>query len=464
MFLETLFSPKTVCVVGASRNVDSWGHVILKNLINSGYAGSIFAVNPNADSILGVKCHRSLRDVEAPIDLAIIVVPAKLVPCVLNDAKPNMIKYAVVISAGFREAGAEGRQLEKEMIEIARRNGTRIVGPNCMGLYNSYNGLGATFTSLLPREGGVSFISQSGAVGTTMLAWAKIEGIGFSKFISLGNESDISLHEVLRFLADDDSTKVIAIYMESVKDGRQLVEAFRYASERKPVIVMKVGITSAGAKAAESHTGALAVEDSLIDGIFRQFCIIRAKDPDELFHLATSFAELPMPKGRSAVVVSTGGGWAVECSDLAELEGIALPPLPEVVSSIADRRLPRYWSKKNPIDMVATPDPEAYYEILEAALCQGTYDFAFLIGYGTIGSIAMPFITDKEVEMTQRVLRLIERTEKPVYIVDFLGPSRSESARAFMKLGLPVYINVSSAVHVASEMIRYNEYRKKMRK
>lgn len=456
--MKELFFPQSICIAGASRDHSALGHIILKNLLGGGYTGKILPVNPHAESILGIKCYHSVKEIPGSVDLAIIAVPASIVSSVLIECGGKRIPYAVIITAGFREVGEKGRTLEKEIMRIARDYGIRIVGPNCMGVYNSYNNLSATFTSLVPKQGGVSFISQSGAVGTTMLAWAKKEGIGFSKFVSVGNEADLSLPEFLMYLADDESTKVITIYMESVRDGRLLIEAFRSASSKKPVIVMKVGTTPAGASAAVSHTGAMAVEDAVLDGILRQFCILRARDPAELFELAASFETLPLPHGRSVAVVASGGGWAVECADLLELKGLMLKPLSLDVLNILDRMLPTYWSRTNPIDTAAVSDAEVYYTTVKALLEQD-YDMVFLIGYGVLGSIALPMLIQRDADFAIKISQLVKKYKKPMYIVDVLGPSMSESARAFERSGLSVFTTVKNAVDVAAEMVRYSEYR-----
>jgi acyl-CoA synthetase (NDP forming) len=456
--LKELFFPQSICIAGASRDPSALGHIILKNLLGGGYAGKIFPVNPHAESILGMRCYSSVKEIPGRVDLAIIAVPAGIVSSVLMECGGKRIPYAVIITAGFREAGEKGRTLENEVLRIAQDYGIRIVGPNCMGVYNSHNNLSATFTSLVPKQGGISFISQSGAVGTTMLAWAKKEGIGFSKFVSVGNEADLSLPEFLKYLADDESTKVITIYMESVRDGRLLIEAFRSASSKKPVIVMKVGTTPAGASAAVSHTGAMAVEDAVLDGVLKQFCIIRARDPAELFGLAASFETLPLPRGRSVAVVASGGGWAVECADLIEVKGLRLKPLPMDALKLLDRILPTYWSRKNPIDTVAVSDAEAYY-IAVKALLERDYDMVFLIGYGVLGSIALPTLIQRDVDFAVKISHLVKKYKKPMYVVDVLGPSMSDSARAFERSGLSVFATVKSAVDVAAEMVRYSEYR-----
>jgi acetyl coenzyme A synthetase (ADP forming)-like protein len=456
--LGKLFFPESVTIIGASRDPSAIGNIILKNLINGGFAGAIFPVNPNADEILGLHCYHSILDVPSTMDLAIIVVPALFAPAVLSECGKKRIPNAIVITAGFRESGEKGKALEADMLRVARENGIRIVGPNCMGLYSSRNNLTATFTSLVPPEGGMSFISQSGAVGVTMLAWAKKEGIGFSKFISLGNEADLSLNDFIEYFTEDRRTKVITVYMESVKDGRSLVNALKAATLKKPVIVMKVGTTPSGAIAAASHTGAMAVEDSVIDGVFTQCGVIRAKDTEELFQLGSSFTALPLPKGRSAAVVSSGGGWGVETSDLMEGRGMALRPLPDESIRLFDSMLPPYWSRKNPVDLVASSNSEAYFQVVEDLIRKPQYDMAFLIGYGVLGAIAIPALAAADAKYAKRISGLIRAYNKPIFVVDVLGRDQSESARQFERAGVPVFRTVRSAVEQAYQMVRYREY------
>jgi acetyltransferase len=456
--LDKLFFPESVCIIGASRDPSGLGHIILKNLLNGGFGGSIFPINPKAEEILGLRCFPSVREVTSSIDLAIVVVPAPLTPAILDECGDKKVPNVVVITAGFRESGEEGRRLEAKALEIARRRGIRLVGPNCMGLYSSRNNFTATFTSLVPPEGGVSFISQSGAVGITMLAWAKKEGIGFSKFISAGNEADLSLSDFIEYFAEDRRTRVITIYMESVKEGRSLFKALKAATMRKPVVVMKVGTTSTGARAAASHTGAMAVDDSIINGVFRQCGVIRARDTEELFQLGSSFTSLPLPKGRSAAVVTSGGGWGVECSDLMEGRGLAMTPLPSHSLSLLDRILPPYWSRKNPVDMVASSVSEAYYLTIEELISRPEYDMVFLIGYGVLGSIALPALVSSDSVYATKIASLVKAHGKPIFVVDVLGRDQSESARKFERAGIPVYKTVRSGVDQASQMVLYHEY------
>jgi acetyl coenzyme A synthetase (ADP forming)-like protein len=456
--LGKLFFPESVCIIGASRDTSAIGHIVLKNLINGGFGGAIFPVNPKADEILGLHCYPSIRDVPLSVDLAIVVVPAPFAPAVIEECGEKGVPNAIVITAGFRESGEKGRALEEEVLRVARGKGVRIVGPNCMGLYSSRNNLTATFTSLVPPEGGMSFISQSGAVGITMLAWAKKEGIGFSKFISLGNEVDLALNDFLEYFTEDRRTRVITIYMESVKDGRSLVRALKAATAKKPVVVMKVGTTSSGAKAAASHTGALAVEDTVIDGVFRQCGVIRVKDTEELFQLGSSFTALPLPRGRSVAVVSSGGGWGVESSDLMEGRGMVLPPLPEQSVCLLDGILPSYWSRKNPVDMVATSNSEAYYLAVEELIGKPDFDMVFLIGYGVLGSIALPTLAATDSKYAKKIATLVKAHGKPIFVVDVLGRDQSESARQFERAGIPVFRTVRSGVDQAYHMVRYQEY------
>ncbi|MEM4157264.1 MAG: CoA-binding protein [Candidatus Methanomethylicaceae archaeon] len=453
--MDELFFPKGVCIVGASRDPQALGHIILKNILSGGFSGHIYPINPRCESLLGLRCYGSVKELPAVPDLAIVAVPAALVPSVIAECGEKGIPYAVIITAGFKETGERGAELEREVLRIAREKGVRIVGPNCMGIYNSYNSLTATFTLMVPKKGNISFISQSGAVGTTMLAWAKKAGIGFSKFISIGNESDVSLSELLLYLSGDETTKVITVYMESVKDGKAFLEALRRVSSNKPTIILKVGSTPAGAKAAASHTGAIAVESSVLEGIFRQFSVIQARDTEELFELAHAFASLPLPQGGSAAVVSSGGGWAIECADALESSGISLTPLPDSVVKELDALLPTYWSRRNPLDLVASINSEAYYQAVKL-LMENDYDMIFLMGYGVLGSIAVPVAVDRDIEYARKISALVHIHKKPIFVVDVLGEDLSECARVFKQKNLPVFRTVKSAVRVASEMVRYS--------
>lgn len=453
--MDELFFPKGVCIIGASRDPQALGHIILKNILSGGFSGAVYPINPKCESILGLTCYKSVRELPRAPDLAIVAVPAPIVPSVIAECGEKGIPYAVVITAGFKETGERGLELEREILRIAREKGVRIVGPNCMGLYNSFNNLTATFTLMVPKRGNISFVSQSGAVGTTMLAWAKKSGIGFSKFISIGNESDVSLPELLLYLSEDKSTRVITVYMESVKNGRSFVKALRLVSSNKPTIILKVGTTQAGAKAAASHTGAIAVESSILEGIFRQFSVIQARDTEELFELAHAFSSLPFPSGNSAAIVSSGGGWAIECTDALENSGIHLPPLPDPILKKLDSFLPDFWSKRNPIDMVASINSEAYYQAVKL-LMESNYDLIFLMGYGMLGSIAVPVVVDRDVEYAKKISELVKTYKKPIFIVDALGEDLSECARTFKKHGLPVFRTIKSAVSAASEMVRYS--------
>jgi len=453
--MDELFFPKRICIVGASRDPLALGHIILKNVLSGGFSGDVYPVNPKCESLLGLKCYRSVRELSAVPDLAIVSVPAVTVPSVVGECGEKGIPYAVIITAGFKETGERGMELEREVLKVAKEKGVRIIGPNCMGLYNSFNNLTATFTLMVPKQGDISFISQSGAVGTTMLAWAKKAGIGFSKFISIGNESDISLPELLSYLSNDPTTRVITVYMESVKDGRTFVDALRRVASNKPTIILKVGSTPSGAKAAASHTGAIAVESSILEGIFRQFSVVQAKDTEELFELAYAFSSLPLPAGRSAAVVSSGGGWAIECADALESSGIHLKPLSESLIRELDGLLPPYWSRRNPLDMVASINSEAYYRAVRL-LVENDFDMVFLIGYGVLGSIAIPAAVDKDVEYAKKISELVRIFGKPIFVVDVLGEELSECARTFRRHNLPVFRTVKSAVRVASEMVRYS--------
>ncbi len=274
--LKKLFSPHSVAVIGASRDQGKVGHEILKNLILGGFEGHIYPINPNADRILGKKCFSNVHEVKGHIDLAIIVIPARLVPQGLERCVEKKIPTVIVISAGFKEMGKDGAALEREMLRYAHLHQIRILGPNCLGLINTDSRLNASFSREMPISGNIGFFSQSGALGTAILDWAIGEHIGFSKFISLGNKADISEIDILQVLGQDPKTNVILGYLESIENGEEFIRIAKIISKKKPVIIVKAGSTKSGARAASSHTGSLTGSEVAFDAAFKQTGIIRA--------------------------------------------------------------------------------------------------------------------------------------------------------------------------------------------
>jgi len=448
--LGKLFFPESVCIIGASRDTSAIGHIVLKNLINGGFGGAIFPVNPKADEILGMRCYRSILDVPSSVDLAIVVVPAPFAPAVIGECGEKRVPNAIVITAGFRESGEKGRALEAEVLKVAREKGIRIVGPNCMGLYSSRNNLTATFTSLVPPEGGMSFISQSGAVGVTMLAWAKKEGIGFSKFISLGNEADLSLSDFIEYFTEDRRTQVITVYMESVKDGRSLVRALKAATIKKPVVVMKVGTTSSGAKAAASHTGAMAGDDAVYEAAFSRTGAVRVGEIAELFNAAQVLDSKKLPAGPRLAIVTSAGGPGVMATDALIHLGGELAVLSEESMKQLNALLPPYWSKANPVDVLGDATVDRFAKAIAICLDDPMVDGVLII--------YVPMDSAPSAQLAQAVADSVKNAWKPVIATWMGAEDVREGSRIFVENSIPNYDTPEEAVRTYMNMCRYKRH------
>ncbi len=466
--LKYIFKPRSVAVVGASRDPKAWGHVILRNILKFGFKGPVYAVNPKAKEIYlpalnkTVQSYPSLKAVPGDVDLIVVAVPAKIVPRVMEEAVEKGVKGAVIISAGFRETQTEeGRKLEEEVVSIARKGGIRVVGPNCMGVFSAPANLNATFTAFVPMKGHIAFISQSGAFGTTMMGWATFKKIGFSGFVSVGNQADLEVTDFLEYFGEDDDTKVIIMYLEGVKDGRRFRRVAEEVTAKKPVIVMKVGYSKAGASTAASHTGSLAGQDQVYNAVFKQTGIIRVYEPDDMFNIAVAFTKLPIPKGPRVGAVSSGGGWAVETADILETLGLKLPPLPKHIIETMDKYVPPFWNRKNPMDLVATADPEPYYIAAEELAKDENFDIVLMIGYGIISKTAIPDLIPRDIEFAKKLGELIKKYRKPVIAITVFSPEESEVAKALEEAGVPTYITPEKAAKVIKAMVDYAMYLKR---
>ena len=318
MKFADFFCPKSVAVIGAAREETKVGHTIVDNILNSGYPGKFFLINPNANEIHGKKCYKSLLDVEENIDLAIMVIPNKFILQALEDCSKKQTKFAIIISAGFKETGIEGALLEKQLIEKAKEFGIRILGPNCLGMIDLHCPINGSFSLSVPDKGVIGFISQSGALGTAILDWAKSNGIGLSKFVSMGNKADISEIDLFEDWLDDKKTNVITAYLEGVTNGNEFMRVCNKVTKKKPIIIVKSGNTNAGAKAVSSHTGTLAGSSKAYDAAFKQTGVIRAKTIKDLFNFAIAFAHQPLPKGNKIVIITNAGGPGIMASDACE--------------------------------------------------------------------------------------------------------------------------------------------------
>ena len=365
--LSPIFSPQSVAVIGATETVNSVGRTILENLIKGGFPGAIYPVNPKRDTVLGIKAYPSITAVPAKPDLAVIITPPTTVPGIVKDCGVAGVKGVIIISAGFKEIGAPGVELERQVLEEANKAGIRIVGPNCLGVMVPASKLNATFAADMARPGSVGFISQSGALCTAVLDWSLKENVGFSAFVSLGSMLDVNWGDLIQHLGDDPNTKSIVMYMESIGDARAFLSAAREVALTKPIIVIKPGRTEAAAKAAASHTGSLTGSDEVLQAAFQRVGVLRVEAISELFDMAEVLAKQPRPKGPRLCIVTNAGGPGVLATDMLIGSGAQLANLAPETMAAFNQLLPPTWSHNNPVDIIGDAKPELYAKSLEIA-------------------------------------------------------------------------------------------------
>jgi acetyltransferase len=362
------FCPKSVAIVGAAREETKVGHTIVDNILNSGYKGKIYLVNPNADVIHNIKCYKSVLDINDNIDLAIIVIPSKYVLKALDDCSRKNTKFAIIISAGFKETGKDGALLERELIAKAKEYGIRILGPNCLGMIDFNCPLNVSFSPDMPEKGVISFITQSGALGTAILDWAKTNNIGMSKFVSTGNKADINEIDLFNDWLDDDKTNVITAYLEGVADGKKFMDVCSRVTRHKPIIIVKSGNTDAGARAVSSHTGTLAGSSKAYDAAFKQTGVIRAKTIKDMFNYAIAFAHQPLPKGNNVVIITNAGGPGIMASDACEENKIQLARIDGKTIKTLKTFLPSAANFYNPVDVLGDALADRFKKTFELIL------------------------------------------------------------------------------------------------
>lgn len=448
--LKKLFSPHSVAVIGASRDQGKVGHEVLKNLILGGFEGHIYPINPKADKILGKRCFSDVHDIKGRIDLAIIVIPAKLVPQSLEKCGEKKVPMAIVISAGFKETGKEGAGIEREMLNRANHYQIRILGPNCLGLINTESCLNASFSREMPLQGHIGFFSQSGALGTAILDWAIGEKIGFSKFISLGNKADISEIDILQVLGQDPQTKVILGYLESIENGSEFIRIAKIISKQKPIIIAKAGSTKAGARAASSHTGSLTGSEVAFNAAFKQSGIIRATSVQELFNYALAFAYQPLPKGNNLVMVTNAGGPGIMAADACERFHVnPVTPGKETIDELA-RFLPPAAGFYNPVDILGDAGADRYKDTMDVVIKDRKI-------CGVLAMLTPQAMT--EVSQTAEVLGEVSMsTEKPL-LTSFMGEyTVREGIDRLAKYKIPNYVYPEHAVEAFSKMCEYKKW------
>jgi acetate---CoA ligase (ADP-forming) len=447
--LGALFDPDSVAVVGASSSPDKIGNMVLQNLLAAGYRGKIFPVNPRSEEILGLRTFSSLDALPHPPDMAVVCVPPDAAVATVSRLARMHVKAAVVITAGFKETGHDGHLREEELARIAQDSGMALLGPNCLGVINAATGLNASFAAGTPQPGGIAFFSQSGALCVSILDWALGQRIGFSKFISLGNKAVLDESDMLAYLAQDKDTRVLLGYVESIEDGRRFVNIARQTTRTKPVIIIKAGSTPAGAKAASSHTGAIAGSDQAYSAAFRQAGILRAPDVATLFDLALAFSLQPLPQGANLAVVTNSGGPGILTADACAETGLNLArPSPAGIEKLR-AKLPPNASLYNPIDLIGDAGDDRYAHALETVLEDDVFHSVLVLLTPTAS--ARP-------EATARVIAACaEKSSKPVFTC-FMGDRDVSSAREILRdTGIPCHAYPEPAVRAMDAMYRYKE-------
>lgn len=453
--LESLFNPQAVAVIGASANPAKLGHSVLDNIIQYGFRGEIYPINPKESEILGHKCYQRVTDVPGPVDLAVIVVPNRFVAEVMGDCGTKGVGAAIVITAGFRETGAEGRKMEREVIEIARHHGIRVVGPNCLGVITTSSNLNASFAAAMPDKGSISFMSQSGALCTGILDWAAANALGFADFVSLGNKGDLNETDFLEAWRDDPETDVIMAYLEGIVDGPRFMQVARELTKEKPLIVIKSGTTSAGSRAVSSHTGTLAGSDAAYDAAFKQAGILRAHSVSELFAYSTAFAYQPLPRGRQVAIITNAGGPGIMATDACEKRGLQLATLAPETVSLLQEHLPPAANFYNPIDVLGDAYADRYKLALKAALDDPNVDAViFLLTPQAMTEIG---------ETAQVVVELSHDSGKPV-LANFMGGKDVAAGNRVLGEGrIPYYEFPEEAADALARMVQYKEWRERER-
>ena len=456
--LNPLFHPESIAVIGASRNPGTIGYQIVDNLVRHGFRGTIYPVNPNARSVHSFPAYPSVRAIPEVVDMAVVVVPKELVLDVAEECGRAGVKGIVVISAGFREVGGEGVTREKKLVEVVQRHGMRLVGPNCMGLLNTTEGvcMNATFAPTMPPVGATSFLSQSGALGVTILDYAAEYGIGIHQFVSVGNKPDVSGNDLIEYWEDDPGTRVILMYLESFGNPRHFTPIARRVSRKKPIAVVKSGRTRAGARAASSHTGALAGADMAIDALLAQCGVLRADSIQELFDVAMAFEHQPVPAGNRVAIVTNAGGPGIMIADSCESMGLDVVDLAPRTQERLREVFPAEAAVSNPVDMIASATGESYEVALEIILDDPRVDAAI--------AAFVPPLGVRQIDVAEAIVTATKaRREKPVMAV-LMGREGLPEGRAELKeAGVPAYIFPESAARALSAMNRHRIWRERPR-
>jgi len=473
--LHAFFSPKSVAVVGATKKISKAGHVIFKNFEENKsrdfFKGRLFAVNPNEESILGIQSYPSLIDIPEEVELVVIVVPANVVPKIMQDAAAKKVKDVVIITSGFGEIG--NHELENQVVTIAKKAGIRVLGPNCLGVYDTRTGVDMLFlpeTKILttgdevvatprPIPGDIAIVTQSGAFGVSALDYLTGRQIGVSKFVSFGNKCDVTETEMLHYLLYDDETRVILLYVEDIKSGREFIDVAKEVTKKKPIVALKAGRTTAGARAAASHTGAIAGSDQIYDAAFGQTGIIRAKDMEEFFDVGKALSMQPPAAGGNVGIITDAGGPGILAVDEAESKGLAVKRFSERTTAKFEKlkakgKLPKFATNYNPVDITGSGTSEMFELSTEILFQDHEINGIILLGLHHTPALQEDFI--------DRVAKVASKYDKPIVACDIGETEMALYTRSrFDKLDIPAYSSPEDASRAMSGLARYGAYLEK---
>ncbi|MDO5850581.1 MAG: acetate--CoA ligase family protein [Methanobacteriaceae archaeon] len=449
--LEKMFNPESVAVVGASNSEGKVGYIVLSNIINDGFKGRVYPINPKDDEIQGIKAYKNVSDLPEVPDLVVVSIPSRLVNPVVKECGEFGVKNLVVITAGFKEVGGEGVKMEEEMSSYVKEYGMNLIGPNCLGTTDSHTPINSSFSQVMPPEGNIAFLSQSGAMMVALIDWSLNADIGFSKIISLGNKAGTTEIELMEFLADDPDTAVVVCYSEAVAEDEDFVRNVRKISGKKPIVMLKSGSSSAGAAAASSHTGALAGSDMAFDAAFEQAGIFRVTTMDELFDVALAFSKCPLPTGPNLAIITNAGGGGVVSVDTMERVGLDLVKFDEETNARLKEAVPPEGSIKNPIDVLGDAPVSRYKETLEIVLDSDGVDGLMIMVCPTASADADG--------IAQAIVDGASEFDKPVLVVNMGGPTFENANKLLSDNGIPTYVFPETAVEVFKYLARFAEIR-----
>lgn len=450
--LESIFTPQSVAVIGASPDPARLGHQVLKNILTNGYQGRVYPIHPKAPAILDLPAYPSVLAVPDPIDLAVVVIPTDLVLDVVDECGRKGVRGLVVITAGFKEVGGKGKELERQLLARVRDYGIRMVGPNCLGIIDTISRLNASFAALMPEDGEIAFMSQSGALCTAILDWSKTNSIGFSRFVSLGNKSDVDEVALLQAWNDDPHSKVILAYLEGISDGAGFIAAARQVTQNTPVVAIKSGTTAAGTRAASSHTGSLTGSESAYEAAFAQSGILRARSMQELFDFALAFAYQPPIQGNRIAIVTNAGGPGIITTDALERSGVLrVAELSNETIGLLQRDLPPTANVFNPIDVIGDARSDRYRVALAAVLADPAVDGVIVL--------LTPQASSEVEETAQVIIDLARQHTKPV-VTSFMGGYSLDAALTLLNQHrIPNYAFPEQAVSALAAMVRHRTWR-----